>query len=99
MAIPLTIAALILAALAGRVALDLFRTSSTFVAVSPGLGVWLCLAGALVLVLASRPRPAVLAAGLVPVLALLVFSGSHRPGKGNVAEAVSNDIGTTMALD
>jgi hypothetical protein len=33
------------------------------------------------------------------VLALLVFSGSHRPGKGNVAEAVSKDIGTTMALD
>jgi hypothetical protein len=99
LAIPLTIAALVLAGLAGRAALDLFRTSSTFVDVRPGLGVWVCLAGAIVLVVASWPRPAVLAAGLVPLLALLVFSGSQRPASGEVAEVVSKNLGTTMALD
>ncbi len=98
--IALTIGALVLLGLAVHVALTIVRDSSTFVDVAPGLGFWLSAAGAVVLIVASKPNAYAFGAGLIPLLVLVVWSGgSTRPQPGHVSLPVDKVIGTTMALD
>ncbi len=98
--IALTIAALVLLGLAVHAGLLIARDSSTFVDVAPGPGFWLSAAGAVVLIVASKPNPYAFGAGLVPLLVLAVWSGgSQRPQPGHVSLPVDKTIGTTLALD
>jgi hypothetical protein len=98
LSIALTLGACVLIGIAARVALDLYGTGGTFVADHPALGLWVSAAGAVVLIVAAKPVPYALAAGLVPLLALALWPVSG-PGAGRLDPVVTKVIGETMTLD
>jgi hypothetical protein len=98
LSIALTVGACILLGVLARVALDLYGTGGTFVDVHPGLGLWLAVGAALVLIVASKPIPFVLGAALVPLLAV-AFWPPDGLDAGHIETAADKDIGPTLALD